>query len=402
MRIPLCLVEHASCWIVVAVCWLLVEASDKDINALDQTLPPPREVTIDGIAEHSFTLRWKPPLPHPDKHVKLQGYRLSYAPAGRAGIGEEKALMLPPVIHSKLVTHLREGVEYAVVLSAVYPNIQTASAPKLSLHTPLPVNELPVGDDSYFEHKIECNCSEEGMVACTRSVLQDVMCTCFPNYTGQWCQECAPGFVRIGKLCMSCPCSNATSTGDCEAVHSNASNHLQGPSRDSGTVVCRSCLPGHRGPLCRTCTAGYHWKEDRCQPINCRSFTLCAQDKGSPGCEDCIYVDNALPPVAHKSSDYALGDGSMPLIAVLVTIGFLLAVAGAITCYRYRLKYRSRSQTPFWSIELRENKSSHDCQYQHLDVASSRAVHTDDDHTRPETPTKPPVLTTFRPSQTDT
>lgn len=68
--------------------------------------------------------------------------------------GEEKALMLPPVIQSKLVTRLREGTEYAVVLSAVYPNVQTASAPKLNVRMPLPVAELPVGDDSYLEKKI--------------------------------------------------------------------------------------------------------------------------------------------------------------------------------------------------------------------------------------------------------
>ncbi|KAH9361063.1 hypothetical protein HPB48_002925 [Haemaphysalis longicornis] len=203
--------------------------------------------------------------------------------------GEEKVLMLPGVIQSKLVTRLREGTEYAVVLSAVYPNVQTAAAPKLSVRTALPVSELPVGDDSYLDNKIQCNCSEEGMVACTRSALQDMACSCFPSYTGRWCELCASGFFRVGKRCTVCPCSNATSTGECEASGADS-------------VSCRACLPGHRGPLCSACAAGYHWKGDRCEPIACRSFALCAREPDNPGCRDCHLVQNSLPPVAQKSS----------------------------------------------------------------------------------------------------
>lgn len=211
--------------------------------------------------------------------------------------------MLPPVIQSKLVTRLREGTEYAVVLSAVYPNVQTASAPKLNVRTPLPVAELPVGDDSYLEKKIQCNCSEEGMVACTRSVLQDVACSCFPSYTGRWCELCAAGFFRVGKACTACPCTNSTSSGVCVVNQTG----LEEPNGEKGkesvaTVSCKSCLPGHRGPLCTACTAGYHWKGDRCEPINCLSFALCATERDNPGCRDCDLVQNSLPPVAQKSS----------------------------------------------------------------------------------------------------
>ncbi|EEC16331.1 hypothetical protein IscW_ISCW012231 [Ixodes scapularis] len=85
------------------------------------------------------------------------------------------------------------------------------------------------------------------------------------------------------------------------------------------TVSCRSCLPGHRGPLCSACTAGYHWKGDRCEPINCLSFALCARDRDSPGCRDCDLVQNSLPPVAQKSSGKNLAHG-------LVVYGFSLAV----------------------------------------------------------------------------
>lgn len=366
--------------------------SSKDMNELDEksggtsSLGPPREVIIDAVAEHSFTLRWKPPRPNPNKHVKLQGYMLSYAPTGRTAFGEEKALMLPAVIQSKLVTRLKEGTEYAVVLSAVYPNVQTASAPKMTVRTPMPVAELPVGDDSYFDNRIQCNCSEEGMVACTRSVVQEVACSCFPSYAGRWCESCAPGFFRLGKACTACPCTNATSTGECVLAEPTQGDVGKEDGLGGGppTVSCRSCLPGHRGPLCSACTAGYHWKGDRCEPINCLSFALCARDRDSPGCRDCDLVQNSLPPVAQKSSESALAAGAVPLVAVLATLFFLLAVTGAITWYRCRLRKRTRAGLPFWSIELREDKSGQgpDCPYQHLDAATSRVVvqgHSDED-----------------------
>lgn len=68
----------------------------------------------------------------------------------------------------------------------------------------------------------------------------------------------------------------------------------------------------------------------------------------------------------------------MPLVSVLATLCFLLAVAGAATWYRYRLRQRSRAGLPFWSIELQEDKagasSGQDCPYQHLNAASSNVV----------------------------
>lgn len=374
-----------------ALCaWLAFAATPaftKELNGLDTReasgeqqqwpLSPPREVTIDAIAEHSFTLRWKPPRPHPNKHVKLQGYMLTYAPTGKAAFGEEKVLMLPGVIQSKLVTRLREGTEYAVVLSAVYPNVQTAAAPKLSVRTALPVSELPVGDDSYLDNKIQCNCSEEGMVACTRSALQDMACSCFPSYTGRWCELCASGFFRVGKRCTVCPCSNATSTGECEASGADS-------------VSCRACLPGHRGPLCSACAAGYHWKGDRCEPIACRSFALCSREPDNPGCRDCHLVQNSLPPVAQKSSEGGLASGAVPLLSVLVTLCFLLVVAGVATWYRYRLRRRSRAGLPFWSIELREEKPAPAADYQQLEAASNRLVVQDEDAPRSDSHTPPP------------
>lgn len=60
-----------------------------------------------------------------------------------------------------------------------------------------------------------CNCSDTGMVACTRRP-GFVECTCQPGYAGTWCEECAPGNFRAGKECRICPCSNLTSTAECK------------------------------------------------------------------------------------------------------------------------------------------------------------------------------------------
>lgn len=69
--------------------------------------------------------------------------------------------------------------------------------------------------NSIFFKFTACNCSETGMVACTRRP-GFVECTCQPGYAGVWCEECAPGNFRAGKECIVCPCSNLTSTAECK------------------------------------------------------------------------------------------------------------------------------------------------------------------------------------------
>lgn len=75
-------------------------------------------------------------------------------------------------------------------------------------------------------------------------------------------------------------------------------------------------------------------------------------------------------------ADRGIADGTLPLIAVVVTLGVLLLVAAMATCYRYWDYRRRQPRIPFWSIELQDEKTdlhSH-CQYQHLDAATNRAV----------------------------
>ncbi|XP_076353896.1 uncharacterized protein LOC143248885 isoform X2 [Tachypleus tridentatus] len=241
--------------------------------------------------------------------------------------------------------------------------------------------------NSVDEISQECNCSEPGMVACTR-MHGTVECTCFPGYTGKWCESCSSGYYRDEKECKPCPCVNVTSSGNCILDK-------------AGQVTCTSCLPGHRGLLCNDCVTGYHWQEDQCVALNCLSLSICAEQQDDPDCSDCIFLTRTLaPPTAQKSSAPTIADGTIPLIAVIVTLGVILLVAGSATCYRYWSYRRSRPRLPFWSVELREEKLnlSSEYQYEHLDAATSKVIQaiTTNDVEPDNFMTAQPSLTSFK------
>ncbi|XP_076343397.1 uncharacterized protein LOC143243535 isoform X3 [Tachypleus tridentatus] len=281
--------------------------------------------------------------------------------------GKTKELLLPPSAKSKTLSGLTEGTLYDLTVSAVYSGNKRIPAPKKSVRTKSSsMDDLAVDDGKIYQSnpkEPECNCSEPGMVACTR-MHGAVKCTCFPGYAGRWCESCSRRNYREGKECKPCPCANTTSSEECSLDK-------------SGEVTCTSCLPGHRGVLCDSCTAGYHWKEDHCVALNCLSFSLCADQKDDPSCSDCIFLmENLAPPTAQKSSARTISDGTVPLIAVVATLGVILLVAASATCYRYWSHRRNRPRLPFWSIELREEKInfSSECKYQHLDAATNKVV----------------------------
>ncbi|GFU17716.1 laminin EGF-like domain-containing protein [Nephila pilipes] len=90
----------------------------------------------------------------------------------------------------------------------------------------------------------------------------------------------------------------------------------------------------------------------------------------------CGYAPNLTSSLAECKMDRSIADGTLPLIAVIVTLGVLLLVAAMATCYRYWDYRRHQPRIPFWSIELQDEKTdlhSH-CQYQHLDAATSKTV----------------------------
>lgn len=373
------------CWILLLVLFFaqatLTSADDllstteivKTNTEESDDLSAPLEVAVDKLTSSSVQLSWKPPPPPKGENLKLFTYSLMLTPLTRYGHGLEKEYSLPPTITSKNVVALSENTRYVVQLSAVYGDpsqrlshekLLRVSAPKFTVFIPPEVQQdIPVGDNGLPEDEPPCNCSETGMVACTRRP-GFVECTCQLGYAGIWCEECAPGNFRYGKECIFCPCSNLTSTAECKM-------------EKSGQVSCVQCLPGHRGSLCKFCTAGYQWTDDKCVPLNCLSNTLCAEQRNAPGCEQCIFLENKFPTTAYRSNaDRGIADGTLPLIAVVVTLGVLLLVAALATCYRYWDYRRHQPRIPFWSIELQDEKTdlhSH-CQYQHLDAATNRAV----------------------------
>ncbi|KAK3801367.1 hypothetical protein RRG08_059069 [Elysia crispata] len=84
-------------------------------------------------------------------------------------------------------------------------------------------------------------------------------CTCPPGYAGTSCEDCAPGFFRVGggrfgRQCTACQC-NGHST-DCDAL----------------TGVCRNCRDNTMGPYCDQCSPGFVGdpsSPEGCQPCPC-------------------------------------------------------------------------------------------------------------------------------------
>ncbi|XP_036060854.1 LOW QUALITY PROTEIN: laminin subunit alpha-3 [Onychomys torridus] len=139
------------------------------------------------------------------------------------------------------------------------------------------------------------------------------MCVCPPDYTGDSCQACRPGYYRDNKSpptgrCVPCNCNGHSNrcqdgSGMCiNCQHNTAGEHcehckeghygnaIQGSCRvcpcphtnsfatgctvDGGNVRC-ACKPGYTGAQCERCAPGYFGNPQQfggsCQPCNCNS-----------------------------------------------------------------------------------------------------------------------------------
>ncbi|XP_052597506.1 laminin subunit alpha-3 isoform X1 [Peromyscus californicus insignis] len=139
------------------------------------------------------------------------------------------------------------------------------------------------------------------------------MCACPPDYTGDSCQACRPGYYRDNKSlpagrCVPCNCNGHSNrcqdgSGMCiNCQHSTAGDHcehckegyygnaIQGSCRvcpcphtnsfatgctvDGGNVRC-ACKPGYTGAQCERCAPGYFGNPQKfggsCQPCTCNS-----------------------------------------------------------------------------------------------------------------------------------
>ncbi|GFO45203.1 basement membrane-specific heparan sulfate proteoglycan core protein, partial [Plakobranchus ocellatus] len=109
-----------------------------------------------------------------------------------------------------------------------------------------------------------------GNVLLTTAVPQDTgrdraflveECSCPTGYSGYSCEDCAPGFYRVGsgeygRECISCNCNG----------HSNECDPLTG--------VCQNCRDNTEGPNCDQCRPGYvgdprNGQRDACEPCPC-------------------------------------------------------------------------------------------------------------------------------------
>ncbi|XP_022255829.1 uncharacterized protein LOC111088892 [Limulus polyphemus] len=287
----------------------------------DQFGESPQCVRTEKINQHSFTIVWKRPVLSYNKNHKLLAFSISCFLLGEANPAEERQIVLPPIATSKEIQDLREGTKYEVVVWAVYLGNRRIAAPSTIIETQFSIatekHVLP--ENSSFLEK-ECNCTTHGTAACTR-IHSIAKCTCFPGFTGDWCEYCVHGYFRDKKRCRKCPCTNATSSGEC----------ITGELEE---IKCKMCLPGHRGRLCSSCTAGYRWNNDSCVPSNCFSFPLCMKNKDHPGCSDCVFLTDRLPPsTGHNNSEGTAADGTVPLIGVIVILGIILLTAVGATGY---------------------------------------------------------------------
>ncbi|XP_072460501.1 laminin subunit alpha-3 isoform X2 [Notamacropus eugenii] len=169
------------------------------------------------------------------------------------------------------------------------------------------------------------------------------ICSCPPDYTGDSCQGCSPGYYRDNKgfysgRCVPCNCNGHSNrcqdgSGICiNCQHNTAGANcerckegyygdaLQGSCRvcpcphtnsfatgcvvNGGNVKC-SCKPGYVGAQCERCAPGYFGNPQkfggRCQPCNCNNnglLTSCdpltgdcinqePKDGGPEECDDC-------------------------------------------------------------------------------------------------------------------
>ncbi|KAI4905523.1 hypothetical protein NFI96_000700 [Prochilodus magdalenae] len=175
-------------------------------------------------------------------------------------------------------------------------------------------------------------------------------CSCPPQYTGDSCQRCAPGFYRDrSDRCMPCACNGLSndceeSTGRCRNCRENtagdhcerckegyygsaalknckicpcplrlsSNNFAVGCSEVGGRVQCL-CKTGYTGERCERCAPGYYGDPEmlggRCRPCNCNGNScspktgVCnngQEPKDVDTDEDCQECDNCAQTLLNK------------------------------------------------------------------------------------------------------
>lgn len=314
----------------------------------------PHSVKVDAKSHDSLTLSWSPPNVAKEG-PELIGYSVCYT----SGIGsKEQRAVIGVEKRSVMITKLQPSTNYTVYVVAHYSDNQNASSPLFIVST------LSIAPAFHQE----CDCDPSGMSSCTpASEGGTAKCVCHPGYENNHCGDCAPTFFREGEKCKPCNCSTATSTGTCTP-------NIEEPSGRE----C-SCHPEHLGPNCDTCSSGFYWNEDQC--LTCECLTLCPKNHGFDICNQCkLTLEHSLAAIkvcdeyySHHRRKPNRGDGTVAVVAVVVSLAFIAVVAAGVSYYRY--KCQKQSKHALWSMELHEEKVSLNsaCDYQRLDAAAINA-----------------------------
>jgi hypothetical protein len=107
------------------------------------------------------------------------------------------------------------------------------------------------------------SCSFHGTCDDTTGMIE---CDCDDSWTGDHCEECAPGFhavdVEIADAGADAGAAETTCAPDESCLPTSCAGH--GACDDtSGLVVC-ACDTGYDGAHCDDCAAGYHWSDGSC------------------------------------------------------------------------------------------------------------------------------------------
>lgn len=268
-----------------------------------------------------------------------------------------------------------------------------------------------------------CQCNNHSSTCDKQS---GVCLNCQGNTRGPNCAECKPNFYRErgsspSKLCLPCPCSSVTSSGNC--------------TLDAfGQPVCDQCNPEYEGPNCVQCRDGYYNADSICLPCECNENTepssaprICHPDTGH--CLNCSYnttgshcqhcapgftgdalarnctaivpttpvysstmtpspnVTDQLPtsstgllsgltsPTANGTSSPEVSWAQFNVIVLAVIITLILALLGAAGgIYTYRQYQNRKINAPFWTIELKEDNISFNSYHDSLTNADASGL----------------------------
>lgn len=374
------LTSSSSNWMILGEqLHVVVSSASGTLEHDDGQLQPPHSVKVEAKAEHSFTLSWQAPRQTVAKGTQASvptGYSVHWSSAAASddrttmaaiksdSLGEHN-VSVPANRLEVLVAYLQPDTEYTVRVAATYSGNRSAYS------LPFVVSTLSADASGRTVNAIDrtaCDCDVRGTLRCVQRQSSSA-CVCREGHGGIRCDVCVVGHYMIADgRCASCDCPKLTSSGAC------VGNVAVERGRECG------CHPGHRGADCDLCSGDYFSHGDQC--LHCNCLVLCPMDKGRQHCRNCSLLLDAVTKGIETCREFSShvrlrqqrtikpSDGTVAVIAVLLSLAFIASVAIGLWCYRN--KYQNQNHNSMWSMELHEEKISlnSSCDYQRLDAAA--------------------------------